>query len=154
MKNIQLKTFLPFIHENKIGFRLSLIDCLVIILAFFITFFLSQLSSLSLLDHNSHLVFHYFILFVVGNFFLFCNVFRIRTKLELIWIIFSFLNLIVFIFIFNHLGCFLLGQLLLSMAVIGYEMTTEHYHGVFAYKINQNIDKYLQKATLNQKKKV
>jgi len=84
--------------------------------------------------------------FVVGHFFLFCNVFRVRRKPELIW---------AGIFLINNTAWSLAGnvnvpgicvtQLIATVIIIGIELKSDQYHGVFAKQINAKIDAYLRK---------
>ena len=57
----------------KPGFRISIIDTFVIVIAI----------TASTLLHKTDIVFSVAIIFVVGHFFLFCNVFRLSRKPEL-----------------------------------------------------------------------
>lgn len=76
--------------------------------------------------------------FVLGHFFLFCNVFRIARKPELIWAV---------VFLMNFGGWWLSGrlswpgvmaiQLPLTAFLIGWEMRQPWYHGILADRINR-----------------
>lgn len=83
--------------------------------------------------------------FVLGHFFLFCNVFRVRRKPELIWAA---------VFLANFGGWWLSGrfswpgvmaiQLPLTALLIILEMRQPWYHGIFARRINRDrLDHYL-----------
>jgi len=70
---------------------------------------------------------------VVLHFFLFCNVFRVRRALELIWSGIFLANVAVFAFIGHIDGALvLLCQLPVTVAVILMEVRSPRYHGVFS----------------------
>ena len=83
--------------------------------------------------------------FVLGHFFLFCNIFRVRRKPELIWAA---------VFLVNS-GAWWLGgnfswlgvmaiQLPLTAALIVLEMRQPWYRGIFAQRINrEHLEQYL-----------
>lgn len=82
--------------------------------------------------------------FVVGHFFLFCNVFRVRRKLELVWSALFLLNVAAWIYAdSSDVWWFGGAQMLVTVAVIACEMTSAQYHGIFARRINRRIDDYL-----------
>ena len=88
--------------------------------------------------------FSFFIPFVLGHFFLFCNVFRIRRKQELLWAATFIING----FIWSALGRYsifiLFGlQILLTGIILILEMTRPDYHGIFCRNINKQMDDYL-----------
>ena len=74
---------------------------------------------------------------VVGHFFLFCNVFRVRRTLELWWAV---------VFVVNVSACFAFGkidwwpamglQLPVTILVICLELRSSSYHGIGAQWIN------------------
>ena len=83
--------------------------------------------------------------YVLGHFFLFCNIFRIRRKAELIW---------AGVFLVNFAACSLLGrleiavpllaQLPVTIAALVWEIRQPTYHGIVCRKLNRkNIDRYL-----------
>ncbi len=81
---------------------------------------------------------------VVGHFFLFCNVFRIRRSLELWWAA---------IFVINTAWWLAQGQTdwlptmgyqaPVTLVVIIIEMYSPWYHGIGARRINRRLDEYL-----------
>lgn len=126
-------SFIPLVSKNKVGFRLSLVDTLVIIITLMITYFYPKgFLDISLLDN----FFHYAPLFVVANFFLFCNVFRIRTQFELIWIGLSAMNVMAYLLYYQNTFLFFLIQLLFTSFSVALELKSIQYHGIFAQKIN------------------
>lgn len=81
----------------------------------------------------------------VGHFFLFCNLFRVRRRYELIWTV---------VFIANVAGWILWGafslwgvlavQAPVTVAVIAAEVCSPRYHGIFCRSINRRqIDRWL-----------
>ena len=82
--------------------------------------------------------------FVVGHFFLFCNVFRVRRRLELAWSALFLANIGVWIGMgAGDARWHAAAQLAVTAAVIAREMASARYHGVFARRINPRIDDYL-----------
>lgn len=85
---------------------------------------------------------------VVSHFFLFCNVFRVRRCLEIIWAV---------IFLLNVTAWFLAGrddwlppllsQLPVTVAFIAWEIRSPAYHGIFAERLNPRLDQYLATRT-------
>jgi hypothetical protein len=73
----------------------------------------------------------------VGHFFLFCNVFRIRRSLELIWAALFVVNVGI-LFTYEMYGLFfvVMVQIPITIAVIAVEMRTPRYHGIFWKSIN------------------
>jgi hypothetical protein len=82
----------------------------------------------------------------LGHFFLFCNVFRIHRKWELIWAAAFVVN----VFAWTAAGEFYWGRVLaiqlpITAFLIALEMTRPRYHGIGARRINaRHIDAYLR----------
>ena len=81
----------------------------------------------------------------LGHFFLFCNVFRIHRRLELIWSAIFVLNVGITALVGEIDWLVVLGlQSVVTAAVIAYEMRQPRYHGIGARRINsRHIDDYL-----------
>lgn len=82
---------------------------------------------------------------VAGHFFLFCNVFRVRRRLELGWAIVFLINSGAWLWWgrlewLNVLAC----QLPITVGCIGAEVRSRQYHGLFARRVNPNLDDYLE----------
>jgi hypothetical protein len=79
----------------------------------------------------------------VGHFFLFCNVFRVRTKLELIWAA-IFCCLTVFTLVFHQPGWpVTIGvSLACAAALIVIEMKSPSYHGIGWRRINPKLPEW------------
>lgn len=81
---------------------------------------------------------------VASHFFLFCNVFRVLRRRELIWAAFFVLNVGLWLLL-GRLDCFsvLACQLPLSVGVIAWETKARRYHGIFARRLNPALEDYL-----------
>lgn len=111
------------------GFRISIVDIVVLCLATAGTIYLWPINYLVAA----------LIPIIVGHFFLFCNVFRVRSKYEFIW---------AGIFLVNTTGMVvylgdkfswlfvLIIQIPLTIFFIVLEMKSSRYHGVAWAKIN------------------
>lgn len=84
-------------------------------------------------------------LLVIGHFFLFCNVFRIGRKQELLWasVFVSLVASSLFIGI-PSLGVAAGLSVLLGASLILYEMRLPRYHGIFWQQINPNLSEWWQ----------
>lgn len=80
-----------------------------------------------------------------GHFFLFCNVFRIVRRRELIWAGLFVLNVGVWTWFdrFTWPGV-LLCQLPITLALVIADMRAAGYHGVFAQRLNPRLNDYLE----------
>lgn len=124
-----MRTF--FQHPKK-GFRFSVTDLVVIILAM----------GGALLLWKSQLELALLILFIVLNFFLFCNVFRVRRKWELLWKgIFLTQCIIAQSLDWSWLWSFGF-QIPVTVILLFLETGHESYHGVgFLSRITKNNEK-------------
>ena len=79
-----------------------------------------------------------------GHFFLFCNVFRIVRRLELIWAGLFLANAGAWAW-FDRLDWpgVLLCQLPVTVALVAAGMRAPGYHGVFARRLNPRLEDYL-----------
>ena len=84
------------------------------------------------------------IMFVVLHFFLFCNVFRIRRKPELIWATIFVVNCLIWISTGNvsMLGI-TISQAVITMLILFREVRLPYYHGIYAQTINPRLDEYI-----------
>ncbi len=117
------------------GFRFSVTDFFVLLIAAWSNWFLwGYLEEISLL-----------IAFVVFHFFLFCNVFRIRQKFELIWSAVFLSNFFIWLHFLdaNVVGLFA-TTFIFTIIIIVREFYQPRYHGIFAKKINKSLDLYLK----------
>lgn len=119
---------IPLISKNKFGFRLSLIDVLMILF----TILLVCLYPPDLNNPTSkENLFHYLIPYIVLSFFLFCNVFRVKTKYELCWLTSATINIIFYLTMYENMILFFITQSLCTMIAIIFEIKSDNYHGVF-----------------------
>jgi hypothetical protein len=120
------------------GFRFSLVDAAALAVFAITAAGLHRLgSSLS-----------WMVVIVAGHFFLFCNVFRVVRRRELIWSGLFILNVGFWLLLgrlewFNVLAC----QLPVSTGVIAWEIKAARYHGIFADRLNPALDDYLAGRT-------
>lgn len=115
------------------GFQLSVLDVVVLILAVIGTYVLGRYSWWAGL----------IILFVVGHFFLFCNVFRIARKSELIWA--GTFEVLTASTIFLDIPGWIVtitSSLLLTTLLVVLEMRKPGYHGIFWQRINPRLHEY------------
>jgi len=115
----------------KPGFRLSIVDMIVIIIAI----------SASIYFFNSARSISYLIAFVVGHFFLFCNVTRMSRIPEIIWAIF-FTALAALSIKYNllTLPIVFLASIGLTIILIFIESRKPSYHGLLWQKVNPNLE--------------
>lgn len=82
--------------------------------------------------------------FVVLHFFLFCNVFRVRRKPELVWAGTFLLNCAAWSVAGRFQVAWIFAiQFLVTIAIILAEIRSPYYHGVFSRRINPQIHDYL-----------
>jgi len=87
----------------------------------------------------------WFVAIVATHFFLFCNIFRVMRRRELIWAAIFVLNVAFWILLgsldwFNVLAC----QLPVSAGVIAWEIRATRYHGVLADRLNPALGDYIE----------
>jgi len=84
------------------------------------------------------------LLLVAGHFFLFCNVFRITRRWELIWAGIFLLNVGIWTWLdrLNWLAV-LLSQLPVTVVFILIETRSPHYHGIRARRWNPHLETFL-----------
>ena len=116
------------------GFRFSFTDAVALV-TFGVTVAILQWIGSSL---------SWVVIMVAGHFFLFCNLFRVARRRELIWAAFFVLNVASWLFLghlnwFNVLAC----QLPVSVGVIAWELKATRYHGIFADRLNARLGDYV-----------
>lgn len=85
---------------------------------------------------------------VAGHFFLFCNVFRVVRRRELIWAAAFVMNVGLWLLLgeldwFKVLAC----QLPLTVGLIAWEIRAARYHGIFASRLNRRLADYVEGRT-------
>lgn len=128
---VTIPLVIPIVSKNKIGFRLSLIDCGLIIAGLLLTWFYPHNKGIA---QNIDFFFQAMILYIIGNFFLFCNVFRVRRKYELWWVASALINTLLLLFYYNNVGIFFLTQSVFTTIAVAMEIRSATYHGIFAKK--------------------
>lgn len=119
------------------GFRLSLVDMVVI-----------GITTIAIVEMiRRDLPFAWMLACVVGHFFLFCNVFRVRRSYELMWAVVFLANATYWMVLRLSLDWLppLLTQLPVTLIVIVAEVCSPQYHGIFAEKWNPRLGAYLAK---------
>ncbi len=116
--------------EFSPGFRLSHFDAIVIMC----------FASLGLMIFQDNRIPGVIIWFVAGNFFLFCNVFRVARRLELIWAaIFLALTACSTRFGVPDWPITFGVSLAVTIIVIGASLRSPSYHGILWQKINPQL---------------
>jgi len=117
------------------GFRISLSDIV----------FLIVLIVLTLFANNAHWYFAAIALLLPGlQFFLFCNVFRIRRKPELVWMAFYLIFVPVLYLYFPSLWLLAIIPPLFGLALIVNEFRYIGYHGVLWRWINPDLPEWFE----------
>jgi len=117
--------------KKEAGFRINIVDIIFIGLLGYASYYLY-----TVLGDKDNL--YLLPLYVGFTFFLFCNVFRLRTKEELIWTLFFMLSaFITFNFFYANWVAITLGlSSLLQAILIGLAIGSDGYRGVFGGKIS------------------
>lgn len=123
------------LHLFSPGFRISIIDLVFIFLAVGAAVYIYRISQ----DTS------FVILFTTFHFFMFCNVFRIERKPELIWSIFFCITTYgTLIYQFPPWKYNYLLSLMLAIFLIFIDTKKPSYHGIFWQKINPNLPAWWQ----------
>lgn len=122
-------------RRRTCGLRFSVVDAVAIFVCAVATVWLWQISPELALT----------LPVVLGHFFLFCNVFRIARRPELIWAAVFILNVSWWIVVGPFAWAHVLAiQLPLTAVLILLEMRKPRYHGIFSTRINRrHLDAYL-----------
>ena len=122
----------------KPGFRLSVIDAVVLILG---------VGSAGLSFPVSRMV-SFILLFVIGHFFQFCNVLRMSRKPELIWTA-TFLGLSITTLRLGQPGwpSTALLSFLVTVILALLETRKVFYHGIFWQRLNPQLPAWFEKNT-------
>jgi hypothetical protein len=119
------------------GFRFSAIDALALAAFGALAAGLSRIGS-SL---------WWMVVIVAAHFFLFCNVFRVARRRELLWAAVFILNVATWLLSgrldwFNVMAC----QLPVTTGVIAWEIKNARYHGIFADHFNANLKNHSEEG--------
>lgn len=81
----------------------------------------------------------------LGHFFLFCNVFRVRRRYELMWTAAFLINFCAWFFAGSFTWLGVLGvQTPITLLAIGAEVRSREYHGIFSRRWNPHLHEYLE----------
>jgi hypothetical protein len=115
------------------GFRFSLADAVVMAAFAGAAFYLWRLGN----------PLWWMLAITAGHFFLFCNVFRMARRRELIWAVVFILNIGAWAWSVNLTWIrVLLCQLPITAGLVIGEMREPGYHGVFANRLNRGSNGY------------
>ena len=94
------------------------------------------------------------IAFVVGHFFLFCNVFRLSRGLEMIWAV-AFIFVMLKFYLYSDgpgrsLMTIALWSLTTTVFVVFLELRKPSYHGTGWSRINPNLRRWWDETTARQ----
>lgn len=122
------------------GFRLSVIDALIIIIAITAALYLFK---------TYELIF-FIIIFVTTHFFLFCNVIRMSRSFEFCWA-FVFVILTAISIKTNLLPLYIAFSLsfALTVVLVLLEIKKPSYHGVFWRQLNPNLEVWFKQKQIN-----
>lgn len=123
--------------RRRHGFRFSFLDALI----------LAAGAALTLWLRSSDFPLWWIVAMAVGHFFLFCNVFLVWQRWELLWAAVFVVNAGFHVVTgsFDWLPPFL-WQLPWTVAVIGLQIRSPWYHGIFAERWNPRLQNYLNET--------
>ena len=122
------------LSPRRYGFRFSIWDVLILATGLGLTLWL----------HSADFPLWWIVAMVLGHFFLFCNVFLVWQWWELLWAVVFVVNVGLHIAI-DSLGWVspLLWQLPWTVLVIGLQIRSPFYHGIFAEWWNPRLQTFL-----------
>ncbi len=127
--------------EFRPGFRINALDSMVLAV--------SSVAILSIVSISQEIAF--IIGYAVGHFFLFCNVFRISRKPELVWAgIFVVLGACNILLGIPDWLLLIVSTLVVTIAVISLEMRKKSYHGILWRKVNPELEQWWKQQNVNQ----
>lgn len=127
---------IQLISTNKEGFRLSQVDIVFIIFIIIISYILKIYAPINIIGFEKNFL-SFFALYVMANFFLFCNVFRVKNKYELYWLVIGTINIGLNVCYYQNEKWFFISQSCFTLIVILLEMKDKNYHGIFCKTINK-----------------
>ena len=126
-----MKDSLP---ARKHGFQMSAFDGVVLLLGIILTIWL----------RNEAFPLWWIVPMALGHFFLFCNIFLVWRRLELVW------AAVLVVLISGHLAFGhtdwlspLMMQMPVTLIVLWLQLRSPWYHGIFARQINPRLDHFL-----------
>jgi hypothetical protein len=125
-------------HHRKHGFRCSWFDIAVLLSALVLSLWL----------HSARFPLWWIVPMVAGHFFLFCNVFLVWQRWELLWAGVFVLNVAAHLAIDQVDGwSVLLWQTPVTIVVILLQVRSPWYHGIFAERLNPRLPDFLEGHT-------
>jgi len=123
------------VKEFRPGFRLSKLDIVILILGVMSALWVTTIS----------IFVSYIIVYVVGHFFMFCNLFRLSRAPELVWavIFLSLCTLSIKWQLFDVVYAFI-TQTLMTLVLVALELRKSSYHSVGWKKVNPNLKVWFQ----------
>lgn len=123
-----------FIPARKHGFRMSAFDGVILTLGVTFTVWL----------RSELLPLWWIVPMALGHFFLFCNVFLVWRRLELIWAAVMVI-LIIGHLAFGHTDWLspVMMQTPVTLSILWLQLRSPWYHGIFAKQINPRLDDFL-----------
>lgn len=121
-------------RQPRYGFRFSIWDALIVFVAMGV--------ALGLYSTSNEL--WWVVPMTVGHFFLFCNVFMVWRKWELLWAGSFVINVLIHA-LFGNLSWWptCLWQLPITLFVIALQIRSPWYHGIWAARLNPRLEEYL-----------
>ena len=117
------------------GFRFSVVDAVA----------LAAFGGFAILMFKAGSTLWWLLLIAAGHFFLFCNVFRVVRRLELIWAGLFVLNVAIWAWLERaYWLLILLCQMPATLAVIIATLKSARYHGILAKRLNPGLHDYLE----------
>jgi len=132
------------VTRPKYGFRFSVLDAVVLILTMAASIWLRKLN----------IELWWVLPVVIVHFFLFCNVFMVWRKYELIWAVIFVMNVMLHVLILDNPGWWpaCIYQVPVTLIIIGIQMRSPWYHGIAARFINPHLADYLDGGLKRQPK--
>ncbi len=126
--------------EFQPGFRFSVVDAVVLVVG----------AGVSVLFWQQTMWGGFVVAFVVGHFFLFCNIFRISRSLELVWSA-LFVAVVASTVVTKIPGWSfaIVLSLIATGVVIAIEMRKPSYHGVCWKRINPDLHKWWEEHNVS-----
>lgn len=123
------------LQARRHGFRISFGDAVILAAGFAGTLWLRSMD----------FPLWWIVPMALGHFFLFCNVFLVWRKLELIWAAAFIVNVAIHVAFddFDGLSA-LLWQSPMTILVILWQIRSPWYHGIFASRLNPRLQDYLE----------
>ncbi len=120
--------------RRRHGFRLSVVDAIVLALGGAATLYFRHEGS----------PLWWIVAMATGHFFLFCNVFLVWRRWELLWAAVFTMNAAIHLaFGADDAGSVLLWQMPMTLFVILRQIRSPWYHGIYAERLNPKLADYL-----------